>query len=227
MSVSTLNNTTTQAASQATSSTSSKSGAKALSDTYQTFLSLLTSQIRNQDPLSPMDTTQWTNQLVQYNGVEQQLKTNSLLESLVSQSKGDVSSGVNYIGKTVTANTDSASLSGGKASWNYDLGANAASVTLSIKDSKGNIVYTKAGETGAGAHSFTWDGTQASGPKLTSGDYSLSIQAKDANNAAIATSTYQSGKVTAVLNNNGDISLKVGQNSIPINKIISVEQSTT
>src|ERR1700760_2958066 len=107
-----------------TSQSQTAADSAALTGNYQTFLSLLTAQIKNQDPLSPMDTTQWTNQLVQYSSVEQQLKGNQYLEQIAANNKaGSMDSAVSYIGKTVSADSSTATLKDGQASWDYTLGA--------------------------------------------------------------------------------------------------------
>ena len=201
------------------------SGSASVSDTYQTFLKLLTSQIQNQDPLSPMDTTQWTNQLVQYNSVEQQLKTNSLLSSLLTQGQsGGLGTGVAFIGKTVSANTDTVTLSQGQANWNFNLGKDANTAAVNVFDSKGNLVFTKSlGPTASGDHSFSWDGSQTSGGKLTSGDYTLKVVAQDTQSNTIATNISMSGIVKSVFENNGIAYLRVGGTAVPLSGVTSVE----
>jgi flagellar basal-body rod modification protein FlgD len=207
-----------------TTNTTANSGAKSVTDTYQTFLSLLTANIRNQDPLSPMDTTQWTSQLVQYNSVEQQLKTNSLLESLVNQSTlSSMGQGVMYLGSTVTANTDTTALNDGSANWNYNLGADAGKVTINVKDSTGKIVYTTSGsELGAGDHTFSWDGTQTSGVKATSGNYTLSVAAQSAAGSDLTSTISVSGKVTGVVDEDGATILKLGKTSVKLTDVKEV-----
>jgi flagellar hook protein FlgE len=108
-----------------------------LVDNFETFLSLLTTQLKNQDPLSPMDGNQFTQQLVQMTGVEQQLLGNQLLSSLVAQGGATLDGAVNLIGKTVTADTKTTALTGKGAEWTYELAAEAADAQLTIKDSKG------------------------------------------------------------------------------------------
>ena len=103
-----------------------------VANNYQTFLSLLTTQLKNQDPLSPLDTNQFTQQLTQMTGVEQQLLSNQLLQQLVNQNQGGgLTNAVGLIGKTVTSSGGAAVLSGGSATWNYSLPSNAASVNVS------------------------------------------------------------------------------------------------
>src|SRR3954463_1904893 len=98
---------------------------------FDTFLQLLTTQLQNQNPLDPLDTNQFTQQLVEFSGVEQQLKTNDFLSSLVQANANTTNSNaVGYIGKTVTASGVRAELANNKATWSFNL-KDAATVTVS------------------------------------------------------------------------------------------------
>ena len=137
-------------------STAINNSLASLASNSQTFLTLLTTQLKNQDPTSPLDTNQFTAQLVQMTGVEQQLLSNQLLQTLVNQSSGGgVTGAVGLIGKQVTASGNTATLTDGSASWQYNLGGNAANVTVQVSDSSGNVVFTGAAPTGSGPQSFT------------------------------------------------------------------------
>src|SRR6188768_883336 len=113
------------------SSTGSITGGRAgIADNFDTFLSLLTTQLRNQNPLDPLDTNAFTQQLVQFSSVEQQLKTNDFLSALVQANVNSVqTNAVNYIGKAVTAEGTRSELVGGKAVWNFSL-KDAATLNL-------------------------------------------------------------------------------------------------
>src|SRR5436190_3965890 len=112
------------AAAQAPAATDSGAlGRARLAENFDTFLSLLTTQLKNQDPLSPLDSNQFTQQLVQMTGVEQQINTNDLLKQLVANTSGGVATAVSLIGKDVKAVSDTANISGGKAQWTYNLPA--------------------------------------------------------------------------------------------------------
>src|SRR5688572_11491577 len=127
-----------------TAPAASATGRTRLAENFDTFLSLLTTQLKNQDPLAPMDSTQFTQQLVQMTGVEQQLLTNDLLEKLVSNTGTGVSTAVSLIGKEVRTDSELAALKGGKAEWDYTLDRAASDVKLEILDSKGRVVRTIA-----------------------------------------------------------------------------------
>src|SRR5882672_717187 len=99
---------------------------------FNTFLQLLTTQLKNQNPLDPLDTNQFTQQLVQFSGVEQQLKTNDFLSSRVQANANSINTNaVGYIGKTVTASGTRSELANGKAVWNFSM-PEAANVTVDI-----------------------------------------------------------------------------------------------
>src|SRR5579872_5472022 len=117
-----------------------------LSGNFQTFLTLLTTQLKNQDPTSPMDSNQFTQQLVEYSQVEQQINTNTNLQTLISQGTSNASAmTVGYLGKNVSITNGNASLSNGTANWTYNLGTASASTTLSVTNSAGMVVYTGPG----------------------------------------------------------------------------------
>ena len=165
-------------ASSTTTAAAINNSLASLASNSQTFLTLLTTQLKNQDPTSPLDTNQFTAQLTQMTGVEQQLLSNQLLQQLVSQSSGSsVTSAVNLIGKSVTASGSTSTLQNGAASWQYTLGGSAANVAVQVSDSSGNIVYSGAAPSGTGAQSFTWNGQNTAGQQQANGGvYTLSDQ---------------------------------------------------
>lgn len=202
------------------------SGASSLSTSYNTFLTLLTTQLKNQDPTSPLDTNQFTQQLVQLTGVQQQLLSNQLLQQLVSQSGSGAgaTSAVGLIGKTVTASSAQGTLSGGKVGWGYSLPSAAASATLSVANAAGTVVYsTSAPDLSAGAHPFTWNGVDSAGRQLPDGGaYTLSVAASDAAGAAIAATPQITGVVSSVQTAGGQTVVRVGGSTAPVSSITSV-----
>src|SRR4051812_7043586 len=168
---------TTAAAAQQQTTTSGVKLAKDLNS----FLQLLTSQLKNQDPLSPMDSTQFTNQLTQFAQVEQQININSNLTNLIGLSRQSiVSSAVNYIGKTIEGQSDQVPLQNGALKAGYGLNSDAKAVTLVVRDDTGNIVFSKPGETLKGVHEFDWDGKDSNGVQLKDGTYTLGVTSEDA-----------------------------------------------
>ena len=116
---------------------------KQLSGNFSTFLTLLTTQLKNQDPTSPMDSNQFTQQLVMYSQVEQQINTNTNLKTLITQGTRPSSAlwPPAYLGKTVSVTNGNASLTNGSATWTYNLGTAAATDPLTVTDANGKMVY--------------------------------------------------------------------------------------
>jgi flagellar basal-body rod modification protein FlgD len=195
-----------------------------LASNSQTFLTLLTTQLKNQDPTSPLDTNQFTSQLTQMTGVEQQLLSNQLLQTLVNQSSGGgVTGAVDLIGKSVSATSGSSTLQGGAANWDYTLGGAAANVNVQVTDSTGNIVYTGTAPAGTGAQSFTWNGKNTAGQQQPDGGtYTLAVSATDANGAAVSVNNGVQGTATAVEQVNGATMVTVNGVQVPLSAITSV-----
>ncbi|CAN5263424.1 flagellar hook assembly protein FlgD [soil metagenome] len=200
-------------------------GVGSLANNYTTFLQLLTTQLKNQDPLSPLDTNQFTGQLTAMTGVQQQLLTNQLLTQMLSQNQGGLStSSVNLIGKQVSADVPNTTLAGGKADWSYNLGKAAASTKLEIIDSNGRLVWTgSAADNAAGAHAFSWNGKDNSNRQLPDGIYNLKVTAVDSNTQAIASTISVSGIATGVEMIDGQTLLTVGGSKVPISTVTGVK----
>lgn len=193
-------NSTATAASSASAAKSSltKSG-KSIADNFDTFLSILTTQLKNQNPLDPLDTNQFTSQLVEFTGVEQQLKTNKFLEKLIETNQQNVGSqAVSYIGKEVTAFSNQASLKDGNAKWTYGMTQDAKEANITIKNSAGAVVFTKKTELKSGEHDYTWNGVTNDGSTAPEGKYSITIEATNAQGGKIELYTMTAGLVETV-----------------------------
>lgn len=170
-----------------------------LADNFETFLTLLTAQLKNQDPLEPLKSSEFTSQLVQFTSVEQAIATNQHLENLISLvSASSANAAVSYLGKQVTAEGITSRLSDGVANWAYSLPLPAAQTTLAITDELGRVVFSTSGETSSGSHRFTWDGRDSNGRVLSDGSYNLKIRALDAFGSEITSETEVTGIVRAV-----------------------------
>ena len=206
---------------------SSSSSASAIDKTtiasnFDTFLQLLTTQLKNQNPLDPLDTNQFTQQLVEFSGVEQQLKTNDFLASLVTANANTTNSNaVGYIGKTVTASGVQSELVNNKAQWQFSL-KDAGTVTVNIKDASGNTVYSEKGAMQAGTGTFTWDGKDNQGNIKPPGTYSISMQAVDAEGKSVNVSTQTTGVVTGVDFTGSEPVLLVGNTRLNLSGVTSV-----
>lgn len=210
----------------ATGTSATLTGRTRLADNFDTFLTLLTTQLKNQDPSQPLDSNQFTAQLVQMSGVEQQLLTNDLLKAMVDNSSRGIGDAVSLIGKDVRAVGQDAAISGGKARWAFNLPAQAQSVTLEIRDATGKIVQAKAlSDVKAGDHDFVWDGKDQAGRQLADGGpYTLSVTATDASGAAIAPITYVDGRVTSVEQADGSTWLTISGARIAWDKVKKITE---
>lgn len=198
------------------------SGASLAKD-FQTFLKLLTTQLQYQDPLEPLDSKEFTQQLVSFTGVEQQIAANQNLETLIAQLAAQSSSNaVAYIGKDVIVNTSASKLTADGAKWTYALDVMADENTLVIKNASGTVVHEIPGKLDAGNHEFMWDGRNKFGQALPEGLYSLEVQAKTANGTAITSSIYSRGRVQGLERVDGENYLLVNDLLFPPDYITSI-----
>jgi flagellar basal-body rod modification protein FlgD len=183
------------------SGSSSGDPASQLAGNFNTFLTLLTTQLQNQDPLSPLDTNQFTQQLVEFSSVEQQIQTNQTLSSLLAL--GDANqqaSAAAFIGRGVTADGASTNLtSGGKATWQITAPADAPKTTVVISDANGNQVFSQEVSLSTGPQTFAWDGIESSGQSAPAGMYTLTLAARAADGSAVAATTNVQGTVDGVV----------------------------
>jgi len=213
-----------------TAAANNAAGTASLGQNFQTFLTLLTTQLQNQDPLSPMDTAQFTQQLVSFSEVEQQINTNTNLQNLIAmQNTSQAIAALPLVGETINYSGNSAPLANGQASFSYTLPSDAASATLTVKDSSGAVVFTGPAQTKAGTYSFNWDGTTTAGTTANDGDYTLSISAVDAGGGTITPTITASGKVDGVSVVNNVATFNVGGVPVPMENFISAQaaQSTS
>jgi flagellar basal-body rod modification protein FlgD len=201
--------------------------ASSLAENFDTFLLLLTTQLKNQDPLEPLRTEEFTQQLATFTGVEQAISTNKKLDELLSvYQAGYAANLVNYLGQTVTAKGEITALKQGQANWSYELADAAAGVTLSVFDQNGKLIWSGAGATEAGTHAFLWDGKDAAGVPQPEGLYRLKVEAKDANGTAIPSLTIVKGVVDGIEAVSGVTFLSIGGLKVPLGDVLSVHVTT-
>ncbi len=190
---------TSSAAAQNQSQSKTQGASQSLANNFDDFLTLLTTQLQNQDPLQPLDSNDFTQQLVSFSGVEQAIATNKNLESLIAmQTQSQAANIVNYLGTEVMASDDVATLADGKATWNYVLSQNAAATNINIVDGNGKVVFTGPGNREAGSHDFVWNGKDNAGNSLPDGIYGIEVSAKNANGSSISTETFTLGLVEGI-----------------------------
>ena len=200
-------------------------GRARLAENFDAFLSLLTVQLKNQDPLSPLDSNQFTQQLVQMTGVEQQLLTNDLLKKLVGNTASGVATAVSLIGKEVRAVSSETALTGGEANWTYSLDRIASDVKLEILDARGRVVRVIAPtDNKAGEHQLSWDGKGDGGSTLPDGIYSLRVTAKDTQGTSVGSRVYADGLVTGVEQADGQTLITINGAKVYWDKVTSIRQ---
>jgi len=215
--------TVTPASSTTPGATTQPDAMKQLSGNFSTFLTLLTTQLKNQDPTSPMDSNQFTQQLVMYSQVEQQISTNDNLKTLITQGSSNAATlAASYLGKKVSITTGNASLSGGSANWTYNLSSTAATTQLNVSDANGRIVYSTAGQTTSGNSSFAWDGKDNNGNQLPDGTYKLTVAAADAAGNDVKSSVASAGTVAQIDMTVSPPKLVVGSMEVGLGDIAAV-----
>ncbi|MFO7734950.1 MAG: FlgD immunoglobulin-like domain containing protein [bacterium] len=192
------------------------------------FMKLLLTQMQHQDPLSPMESTDYISQLAELTSLEELQNIHEGVQNLaVMEAAGTNSQTVNYIGKNIKAVGSTISV-GKKGDVNadmyYSLEENAKSVDVTIKDEDGNIVRTiKNGPQDAGEHSIVWDGRDNDGNLVPSGKYSYDVAAVGNEGEKINSDKAIEGKVTGVTYENGYPELMIGDIRVMLGDIISVD----
>ncbi|MCC7015713.1 MAG: flagellar hook assembly protein FlgD [Rhodospirillales bacterium] len=220
-----LSSTGTATTGSTGASAAAQSEAK-LKDDLNKFLNLLVTQLKHQDPLDPMDATEFTSQLVQFASVEQQIHQNANLEKLIALQQGSqISSLVNYIGMNVEAAGQKMPLEGGSARFTYTLPANVAKSNVNIVNGAGISVYSSDTALTAGKHGFAWDGRDKNGVLQPDGDYTAVVTAQDRDGKILPVEHTVFGHVTGATAEGGNVSLFMGQNIlVPMDQIKSVTQ---
>ncbi len=202
--------------------------AKTLGSDLNRFLTLLVTQLQNQDPLDPLDTNEFTAQLVQFAGVEQQIQNNANLETLIDISRAsEVAAIVNVIGKRIEAGGTMLALNAGKAEAAYTLSEAAAETKLTVTDANGQTVFSSAGKTEAGRHEFIWDGRDEDGRALADGAYTLTVTATRGDDSAIDVEQRTIGTVTAAASDDAGPILHLGAAEVPMAQVRSIAEAVT
>ena len=197
-----------------------------LATDFDQFLKLLTAQLQNQDPLDPLNSNEFVQQLVSFTGVEQAIATNANLENLIALNKaGQAASAVGYLGTTIEATGNQIVLAGGEARFLYTLPENAASTGILIADESGKTVFVGEGNITAGEHGFVWDGRDANGVPQPDGIYKVTVSGFTGDDRLLSIPTVIGGRVTRVETVDGGIQLTVNGIAVPIEEMLSVAES--
>ena len=215
-------------ASQSSSSSTSKTdeAIAGLNDTYDNFLLLLTKQLQNQDPLNPMDTAQFTQQLVGFSQVEQQIASNKSLEKLIAlQSATNAFGAVSFLGNEVQVDSSQISLKDGKARFQYEIDKTASRAVLTVVDSRGQVVLVQEANKGIGSYTVDWNGKDAFGNQLPDGEYRVAVSYGDEQGETYAAKITSFGIVDSTEITDGEVKLFVGSVGFPVDKILKVTKS--
>ncbi len=208
-------------ASTATGTKTAPNALASLSTNFNSFLNLLLTQLKNQDPSAPMDTNTFTTELVQFSSVEQQITTNSSLTSLIQATQGsEVIQATGVVGKTVTVDSTQVPLQGGTGTVNFTTGT-AEPVAVTLSNSAGVKVRDASLTATAGANHWAWDGKDNNGTALPDGAYTATLTGT-ANGATAAIPFTVTGTATGVTNSNGAVTLQLGAVSADFSKVQSV-----
>lgn len=174
------------------------------------FLQLLVTQLKNQDPMNPMDNAEMTSQLAQISTVEGVNNLNATVDGLVSQFKSNqVLQGASLVGRQVLAEGDALTLSAAGAAGGIGLETSADSVKVKVLDGNGAVVQTlDLGAQDAGLVRFVWDGKGADGQAQAEGQYTFKVEAGAADKS-VAAATYALGNVLSVSLNGNDMIAEV------------------
>lgn len=193
-----------------------------LQEDYDNFLALFLKQLQTQDPMAPMDNSQFTNSLANLSQVEQSVKTNENLADILELLKGQgtaYGNPVSFLGKTAEYEAGQFSLSGGQAELSYIMPANAEEAKALITDSLGNAVYTGDLTNTPGAHNFTWDGKSDSGRTMPDGAYTVTMVAQVGANTEEVPS-FAKGTVSEVGFEEGKNLLRVGDATVEMTSVV-------
>ena len=224
-----VSGTTPQTSSSSSSSSaSSAAAANALANTqiagnFQSFLQLLTTQLQNQNPLSPLDTNQFTQQLVEFAGVQQQINTNDSLATLVSlQQTAQSSQALQFVGKTAVVSGNTATMTDSQATWELNI-PNASTVNVSIANSSGQTVFSNSFAANAGNNQvFSWNGLGTDGTQFPDGSYTLTATAKDSAGNTVGVTTSVAGIVSSVDLTQSPPLLSIGGQTFTVNQVESI-----
>ena len=209
------------------SAASSNAATASLSENFDTFLTLLTTQLQYQDPIDPMDTDEFTNQLVQFSQVEQQIASNDKLDALLNQGGfNQISFAASLTGKSAEFYGSELTYDGSTAlEFGYQMPAGADGATINIRNARGTLVYTANAETAVGRHSFTWSGQTLDGSAATPGTYSIDVIGQDAAGEPITVQTSVARRVIGVDLSGSTILVETADGPFDMNDIIAIRDA--
>ncbi|MBO6038176.1 MAG: flagellar biosynthesis protein FlgD [Acetobacter sp.] len=190
-----------------------------LANSYTTFLTLLTTQLQNQDPTSPMSTNAFTTELAQFTGVEQQVETNQKLSSLISLNESaQLTNDSDLVGRTANATTTELPLQNGSASLSFN-GLAGEPIAIAVANAAGQVVYTDAFSAQNGTNTWTWNGKDSNGNVLPNGAYNVAVETITKNGDVSPVTFTVNGTITSITKGNSDINVQMGKVSVPMTDV--------
>jgi flagellar basal-body rod modification protein FlgD len=231
---SSTSNSTTSAtsASNSAANTAAQTNQNALtqlSGNFNDFLNMLMTQLQNQDPTSPMDTNEFTSELVEFSGVEQQINTNNSLTQLIQLTQaGEVMQGSQMAGKQISVTSTQIPLQNGTGSVQFTA-PTAEPVAIAISNSSGQQVRDVSLTATAGQNTWTWNGTDNNGNQVPNGAYNIAVIGANSDGSTTPLTFTVTGTATGVQSNtsssagtNGGVQLDLGALTVPFSSIVSV-----
>ncbi|WP_421994805.1 flagellar hook capping FlgD N-terminal domain-containing protein [Roseococcus sp.] len=214
----TISGTNGTAANRASTSPTTGFGAD-----FNTFLTLLTTQLKNQDPTNAMDPNEMTQQLVQFAGVEQQLRVNTNLQTLISVQQGSqLVSAAPLMGRRVEVESDQLSLQGGQATLRLPAAGDASRVGIGVLDAQGNLIRSGEVNLGRSTTDWTWDGRDSTGAQRADGAYRYVLLGATAGGAEVTVAGSVLARATGVQRSNGEVRLNLGSLTVAFDKLRGV-----
>ncbi len=194
-----------------------------IADNFDSFLQILTTQLQNQNPLDPLDTNQFTQQLVQFADVEQSIKANKNLEALIQMSAANTATAATgFLGKRVMIQSATQTLADGKAEWSYYASGAATGGTFTVRDETGKIVWTETKDIDAGRNSFVWNGRDDDGNIVQDGKYSLTVEGTNDDGDAISVSVEVAVTIDGIDFSGEEPILLAGDQGVPLSMVRAV-----
>ena len=210
------------------SSTTNGNALSSLTSNYNQFLTLLTTQLQNQDPTSPMTSDSFTSELAQFAGVEQQIQTNTNLTQLLSLNQdSQVSQGTSLVGRQAVASTSQLPLQNGSAELQISPTA-AETIGIAITNSAGSVVKTQTLSLPAGTTNWAWNGQDDSGNPLPDGSYSAAVVTQDSSGSAAAVPFSVVGTITGVSKDGANgLNVNMGGSTVDMSNVTSLLNPST
>lgn len=191
------------------------------------FMNLLLQELSHQDPLEPMDNKEFIGQMTQFNALAQLTGLNDKLDEVVTAQRSmQNATFTNMIGKIVKVDGNNTTYLSDSADISYDLGSDATTAKLFVRDANGNIIFAEElGEQAEGGYSFTWDGKDMKGNQMDEGSYSYDVKAFEIDGSPVQVSTWSSGKITNVVYGEGGTTFVMdGSREIYLDEILSIAE---